>query len=77
MAIEPTVRRKRCYNRDEIIAKIKAKMVGRLKTQHAFAQSIGVSQPMLSQILNKERLPGEEMLKKLGLVFVEHFEETN
>ena len=50
-------------------------MVGRLDTQHAMAKYLGISQPMLSQILRKERLPGKELLKKLGLVFVEHFED--
>lgn len=77
MAIEtsPVGRCKRCFTRDEVVARIRSRMVGRLRTQGAFAKSIGISQPMLSQIINKERMPSEELLKRFGLVFVEHFED--
>jgi predicted transcriptional regulator len=64
--------RKRCLTADEMIASLKYAMKG--KTQEEFAKSIGISQPMLSQILKKKRLPSEEVMERLRLSRVDHYE---
>jgi predicted transcriptional regulator len=76
MAINETIpeKRKSCFSPDEMIAKLRHAMKGR--TQKEFADSIGISQPMLSQILNKERLPSEEVLKRLKIERVDHYESA-
>jgi len=55
--------------RERIAAEIK-----RAGSQARYAKKMGMSQPMLSQILSGERRPGEELLAKLGYRAVEHYE---
>lgn len=76
MAINPVPEKRRCYTADEMIARLKSEMNGRLQTQKAFAKAVGISQPMLSQILNRERLPSDEVLKRIRMKAVEHYEDA-
>jgi DNA-binding XRE family transcriptional regulator len=46
------------------------------KTQEEFAKLIGISQPMLSQILNGDRMPGESVLRWMGMRHVDHYQEV-
>jgi DNA-binding XRE family transcriptional regulator len=45
------------------------------KTQEEFAKLIGISQPMLSQILNGDRMPGDSVLRWMGMRHVDHYQE--
>jgi plasmid maintenance system antidote protein VapI len=68
-------KRRRCYTTDEMLAKLR-KAVDDMGSQTLFAKAVGISQPMLSQILNKERSASTEVLDRIELVMVTHFEET-
>ncbi len=67
-------KRKRCYTTDEMLARLR-RAVEDAGTQLAFAASVDLSQPMLSQILSRERLPSDKVLDRIGLVAVNHYEE--
>ena len=42
-------------------------------TQVKFAKKLGISQPLLSQIISGERAPNEAVLKLLGMKAVERY----
>ncbi len=53
------------FTKEEIVTEIKAKMGGKSVTE--FAAYLGISQPLLSQILSGVRTPGITLLKKFDL----------
>lgn len=74
MTIAPAKRR-RCYTTDEMLIRLQ-RAVDECGSQTLFAKAIGISQPMLSQILSRERTPSDEVLDRIELVEVRHYEDT-
>jgi predicted transcriptional regulator len=66
---------RRCIGRAEVAQRLRARMDELRKNQTEFAEMLGISQPMLSQVLAEERAPSEEALACLKLRYVEHYEE--
>jgi predicted transcriptional regulator len=63
-----------CVTRGEVVARAKARMAELGKTQSQYAEFIGISQSLMSQILAQVRSPSDELLKDLRLQFVDHYE---
>jgi predicted transcriptional regulator len=67
----------KCITVDMVVGRLQARMAElRIRRQKEFAELIGISQPMLSQILNGDRMPSEEVLKMLKLRHVDHYEQV-
>jgi ribosome-binding protein aMBF1 (putative translation factor) len=71
----PVLRRRKCYTVSDVTIRLK-NAVDAAGSQSAFAESVGISQPMLSQILKGVRTPSVQVLERLGLVEVRHYEEA-
>jgi predicted transcriptional regulator len=63
-------------DRDEVVVRLKARMAELHKNQTEYAEFIGISQPLLSQIIALDRAPSEEALKDLKLRYAERYESV-
>jgi len=66
-----------CVTVEEVVRRAQARMKELGKNQRQFAEMLGISQPMLSQILAGERLPSVKLLECLKLRGVDHYESLS
>lgn len=65
----------KCLTIEAVLKRIElARRTG--ETQDEFARRIGISQPMLSQVMRGKRPPGKELLKWMRLRQVDHYYEV-
>ena len=65
----------KCITLDGLLKRLELRRYT-LETQNAFAERIGISQPLLSQIVNRKRPPNDVLLGWLGLRRVDHYYEV-
>jgi transcriptional regulator with XRE-family HTH domain len=63
----------RRYSADEVRIRIRIDLEKSGLTQADYAAKLGISQPMLSLILQGEREPNEKALKLIGMRLVERY----
>jgi transcriptional regulator with XRE-family HTH domain len=63
----------RRYSADEVRVRIQVNLDKSGLTQTEYAERLGISQPMLSLILQGEREPNEKALKLIGMRLVERY----
>jgi len=63
----------RKYKADEVRIRLRKNLDDSNLTQAEYAGKLGISQPMLCQILSGEREPNEKSLKLIGMRVVERY----